>query len=96
MLSLATHSEKAMRLLEESAVTGGIRIERQYLTHGLTDATSFSRRGLDATCVIRLNEDGFLDHYHNPADDPESVSEEHLLEAVKLCLGAIDQLDQEP
>ncbi len=95
MLSLAKHSEEAARLVEESAVERGVHLERRYLFHGLTDATSFSRRGLEATCLIRFNDQGFLDHYHTPRDAPESISEEHLEEAVQLCLGVVDQLEQQ-
>ena len=95
LLAGARHAPEAVRLVEDAARDAGIPLERSYLTHGLTDAASFSRRGLPAAAVIRLNEQGFLDHYHSPGDSPEHLREEHLEEAVRLCLAVVARLDRE-
>ena len=95
MLGPVRHSETVVRRVEESAVAGGVSLKRRFLFHGLTDATSFSRQGLPATCVIRLTDDGFLDAYHIPEDAPESIDEERLQEALRLCLGVVEVIDRE-
>lgn len=94
-LSGARHAPEAVRLVEEAARDAGIPLGRKWLVHGLTDASSFSRRGLPAAAVIRLNDAGFLDHYHSPGDAPEHVAEERLEEAVRLCLAVVARLDRE-
>lgn len=94
-LSGARHAPEAVRLVEAAARDAGIALGRKWLVHGLTDATSFSRRGLPATSVIRLTDAGFLDHYHSPGDSPEHVAEERLEEAVRLCLAVVARLDRE-
>jgi hypothetical protein len=96
VLAGTRHSERAVRLVEDAARDVGIPLERKRLVNGLTDASSFSRRGLPATTVIRLNAQGFLDHYHSPGDSPEHVVEDHLEEAVRLCLAVVERLDREP
>jgi len=90
------HSDRAVRLVEDAARAAGIPLERKRLVEGLTDAASFSRRGLQATTVIRLNAQGFLDHYHSPGDSPEHVEEPRLEEAVRLCLGVVERIDRGP
>ncbi len=95
MLAGARHDPEAMRLVEDAARDAGIPLARRYLTHGLTDAASFSRRGLAAASLIRLTDAGFLDHYHSPGDSPEHLREEHLEEAVRLCLAVVARLDRE-
>ncbi|MBN1773093.1 MAG: M20/M25/M40 family metallo-hydrolase [Deltaproteobacteria bacterium] len=95
MLAGARHAPEALRLVEDAARDAGIPLARKYLTHGLTDAASFSTRGLPAASLIRLNDAGFLDHYHSPGDSPEHVREEHLEEAVRLCLAVVSRLDRE-
>jgi hypothetical protein len=92
-VSLTRHSERAVSLVEEAAVEAGVSIHRQLLGPGLTDATSFSRGGLEATTLIRLADDGFLDHYHTTADRPESVAEGNLVEALAVCREVVRALD---
>lgn len=95
MLAMVRHSQAAIRWTEESALETGIFLKRRFLFHGLTDATSFSRRGLAATTVIRLTDDGFLDAYHIPEDSPENINEGNLDEALRLCLGVVAAVDRE-
>jgi hypothetical protein len=95
LLAGARHDAEAVRLVEQAAHDAGIPLQRKYLTHGLTDAASFSRRRLPAVAVIRLNDAGFLDHYHSPGDSPEHLREESLEEAVRLCLAVVARLDRE-
>ena len=94
-LSGARHAPEAVRLVRDAAQDAAIPLDARPLYHGLTDASSFSTRGLPATAVIRLNEHGFLDHYHSPGDSTEHLSEEHLEEAVRLCLAVVARLDRE-
>jgi hypothetical protein len=93
LIALTRHSERAVSLVEEAAVNAQVHIRRKLLVPGLTDATSFSRRGLAATTLIRLNDDGYLDHYHTPGDRPESVSEDNLAEALGVCLEVVRAVD---
>lgn len=91
---LIRHSERAVTLVEEAAVSAEVHIQRRFLVPGLTDAASFSRYGLDATTLIRMTPEGYLEHYHVPADNPESISEENLDEALQICLKAIELIDE--
>lgn len=90
---LVRHSERAITLVEEAAVSAEAHIQRRFLIPGLTDAASFSRYGLEATTLIRMTPEGYLEHYHVPADNPESISEANLEEALQVCLKAIELID---
>ena len=87
------HSATAVSLVEAAARAAGIELRASYLPGGLTDAASFSRARIPATTLIRLDEHGLLEHYHSLEDDPASVREEHLEEALRLCLEVADALE---
>ena len=93
LITLTRHSKEAVALVEEAAADASVPVKRLFLLPGLTDATSFSRRGISATTIIRFNDAGYLDHYHNPEDAPASISEESLQQALSLCLAVVDKLD---
>ena len=95
LITATLHSGRAIELVEQAAASESIPVKRMFLLPGLTDATSFNRRGIAATTVIRFNDAGYLDYYHNPEDAPEAISEESLQEALSLCLAVVRLLDRD-
>lgn len=88
------HDRELMEEIRRAAETAGVTVRRRFLPAGLTDAASFSGKGLRATTLIRLTDRGYLEHYHSPLDDPRSVREENLAEALAVCLALVDQIDR--
>lgn len=93
LMSLSRHSPAVRDLIESAASSAGVAMKRFFLTAGLTDAASFSRRKIPAATFIRLDDQGFLDHYHNPGDNPDSIREDRLLEALEVCRAIVDRVD---
>jgi hypothetical protein len=87
------HSREAVRLVERAAAAAGVEVRRKVLAAGLTDAASFSRKKLRASTLIRLNDAGFLDHYHNPGDDLPAIRPENIDEALEVCLKVVEEVE---
>ncbi len=85
----------AAEMCKKGKITAaGIAVKPQLLPGGLTDAASFSRKGLRASTLIRLDQQNYFDHYHNPGDDMPAIREEGLEEAFRLCLQIVQQLER--
>ena len=95
LMAPTRHAPRVVQLVQTAAQSAGIAIRPQLLPGGLTDAASFSRQGLPAATVIRLDHKDYLDHYHNPGDDLPAIQEEGLQEALRLCVAIIDCVEQE-
>jgi hypothetical protein len=93
LMSAGRHSPAVLDLIESAAAAARVPMKRFFLAAGLTDAASFSRRKIPAATVIRLDDHGLLDHYHNPGDNPDSVEEGRLDEALKVCRAIVDRVD---
>ena len=87
------HDPHTVALVRSAARAANIAMEPHWLPGGLTDAASFSRKGLAATTVIRLDRQNYFDHYHNPGDDLPAIREEGLQEAFQLCVQVIREVD---
>ncbi|MFH1437815.1 MAG: M20/M25/M40 family metallo-hydrolase [Pseudomonadota bacterium] len=94
LMAAARHDKKAVDLAARAAEASGIKIQKNFLWAGETDAASFSKKGLSAASFLRLNEKNFLDCYHNPGDNVQSLREESLQEALALCLEIVRQADR--
>lgn len=93
LMAAARHKKTALALIDKAAESTGIEIKKKYLAFGMTDAASFSRKGLTAAALLRLNEIDFLDHYHNPGDDVPSLREKNLQETLKVCRKIVEYVD---
>ena len=94
LMAAARHDKKAVDLAAKAAQAAGITVLKNFLWAGETDAASFSKKGLCAASFLRLNEKNFLDCYHNPGDNVQSLREESLEEALALCLEIVRQADR--
>ena len=89
------HLPEARERLLRAGERADISVVPGGLPAGMTDAASFSRAGLRATTLIRLDAQGYLDHYHNPGDDVPALREEHLREALAVCEQVVAALEEE-
>lgn len=94
LMGLTRHSSQAMALLSEAAREAEIPLTPEWMLAGVTDAASFSRKGLAAATLLRLNQQNYLDHYHNPGDDLPALREECLDQALQLCQAAVQRLER--
>ncbi len=93
LMAPTRHSSEVIQLAHDAAKEAGISLEPHFLPGGLTDAASFSRKGLDAATLIRLDKQNYLDHYHTPGDDLPAIRDEGLQEAFELCLQIVKQVE---
>ena len=95
LMGRVSHSRDAVGLLERAGEAAGTPVTRRYLTGGMTDAASFSRKGIAAATLIRLDEANYFEHYHTPGDDVPAIREELLDEALEVLLESVRILDRE-
>lgn len=95
LMACTRHSEKAVSLVQQAAVEASERVEKKLLIPGLTDAASASRKGIEATTLIRFNDRGAMDYYHVPEDNPDHIKEENLSEAAKICEALVRLVDDQ-
>lgn len=93
LMAPTRHSPRVISLVQTAAQAAGIAVKPHWLPGGLTDAASFSREGLKATTILRLDEKDYFDHYHNPGDDLPAIREEGLEEAYRLCLQIVQEVE---
>jgi hypothetical protein len=66
------------------------------LRHGLAgDAMPARLRGMQATTISCLDEDGYMPNYHRPTDTPDRIDPEALERAHDFTLELIRQLDRD-
>jgi|YelNatPaOPRAMG01_1025707.scaffolds.fasta_scaffold01696_16 hypothetical protein len=91
----STHSKDFVNFVYKSAQTADIRIKPAILPFGNTDATPFSRKGFQATSIVRLDSTGLPGHWHTPEDTIKNIKEESLLECVKLSKVVLEALEKQ-
>lgn len=95
VMAPTSHCEEVVELLEASAVETRCGLYRRWLLPGLTDAASFSRRGIAASTLIRFNDQGYLDAYHTSQDAPELILEQSLVETLSVCERLVELVDHQ-
>jgi hypothetical protein len=96
LMSFSAFSRQVVRLIQDAAAEAGHPIRRQWLPAGMTDASSFSRKGLSASSILRLDAQGYLEHYHTPGDVLATVREENLQQVFDICRRIVERVDGEP
>jgi hypothetical protein len=90
------HSPEICKMLQESAgklhLKYPVRIEP--FSMGGTDSAFYSKKGLKATSVIGLAEDGFPVVWHNREDTPQKLNRKNLYDMLKLAAQFIEDVDQ--
>jgi len=94
LMGATSHSKEVIALITSAARAAGAPISSHWLSAGITDAASFSAKGLQASTLIRLDQQNYLDHYHNPGDDLPAIHEEGLQQGLAVCLEAVSQVDR--
>jgi hypothetical protein len=61
---------------------------------GGTDSAFYSKKGLKATSVIGLAEDGFPVVWHNREDTPEKLDKRNLFGMLRLAVQFVEDVDQ--
>lgn len=88
------HSREVVKLILESARRCGIPMSGLVAPFGETDATSFTRLGLKAATIAAIDDENFPPNWHVPEDIPEHVDEDHLQQALRVCVGCVRQLEE--
>ncbi len=89
----ARHSRTFVDFVRRAAQGSGIEARPGVLPFGNTDATPFSRRGLTATSLVRLDSAGLPGHWHTIEDTIKNIREESLRECVDLALAVLRAMD---
>jgi Zn-dependent M28 family amino/carboxypeptidase len=82
LLVETTEGAEAFRgLLENAARTRGVALESSRIIRGLSDHTSFARRGIPSIALFT----GFHDDYHRATDTPEKIDLLGLVSIIELA-----------
>jgi len=93
----ARHSLELCKKLQKSAEKCeiGYPVEILSAPMGGTDSAFFSKKGLKATSVVGLAEDGFLKVWHTREDTPDRIEKNNLSKLVEIGLQFVDDVDKE-
>ncbi len=78
------HSKTFVDFVCKAAEAGKVKVKPSALPFGNTDATPFSRKGFEATSIVRLDSTGLPGHWHTMEDTIKNVREESLIECLEL------------
>lgn len=92
---MSTHSKEFVEFVCQTARQAALDVKKSSLPFGNTDATPFSRRGIQATSVVRLDASGLPGHWHTTEDTLKNVREESLTESVELAKAVLKKIDSE-
>lgn len=89
------HSKTFVDFVCKAAEAGKVHVKPAALPFGNTDATPFSRRGFEATSIVRLDKSGLPGHWHTTEDTIKNVREESLIESVELSKAVLAALEKQ-
>jgi len=81
--------------VSQAAQAAGLKVPIIRPSFGGTDASNFIKAGLQATSVIAVTEKGVPSHWHTLEDTPDKIDPQVLLEAVRLAVTFLHQIDGE-
>ncbi len=90
----STHSKAFVDFVCTAAEAGSVHVKPATLPFGNTDATPFSRKGFEATSIVRLDSTGLPGHWHTTEDSIKNVKEESLIECVELSKAVLSALEK--
>ena len=90
------HSLEICKVLRESAAKLHLKypVEIEPFSMGGTDSAFYSKKGLRATSVIGLADDGFPVIWHNREDKPNKINKDNLYDMLKLSIQFVEDLEQ--
>lgn len=93
----ARHSLELCKKLQKAAEKCeiGYPVEIFSGPFGGTDSAFFSRKGLPATSIVGLAEDGFLEVWHTRRDTPERIEKDNLSKLLEIGLQFVEDVDKE-
>ncbi len=91
----SSHSKKFIEFVCRAAEASKINLKLATLPFGNTDATPFSRKGFQATSIVRLDSKGLPGHWHTPEDKITNIQEESLVECVELSKAVLAAIDKQ-
>ncbi|MGB9734753.1 MAG: DUF4910 domain-containing protein [bacterium] len=91
----STHSKDFVNFVCTAAQKGNVKVKKAILPFGNTDATPFSRKGILATSIVRLDATGLPGHWHTPEDTVKNIKEDSLTECVELSKAVLIALENQ-
>jgi Zn-dependent M28 family amino/carboxypeptidase len=90
------HSQEICKMLQNSAAKLHLEyiVKIEPFSMGGTDSAFYSKKGLKATSVIGLAEDGFPVVWHDREDTPERLSKDNLYNMARLAVQFVEDIDQ--
>jgi hypothetical protein len=85
-------SRVMVRHVEEAAGEAGIPLRKGPII-AFTDAMAFAVKGIRATTLMALDENGLVDTYHSVEDRPEHLDDEVLFDTYRLCVAFLKHID---
>ncbi len=87
------HSARAVELAKSAAEKSGVDVTVAPLPFAGSDAANFSRKGIDATVIFGVEDDGIPRHWHTLDDTPDKIEPEKLVQTAKIAVEFIYEVD---
>ena len=86
-----TNAAKLAEIEIKTSALGGSSLLEKIIGQisGGTDATAFSKAGINAINISAMNLRKMLQFYHQPTDTPDKIEKGTLEDVLKICLGYI-------
>ncbi|MFW9908593.1 MAG: M28 family metallopeptidase, partial [Candidatus Thorarchaeota archaeon] len=89
-----TLTKKLCEEVVAAAHEDGLEVSVGAPPFGGTDASNFIHAGLQATSVVGISKEGFLENWHTLDDTPEMIDEQTLVNAVRLAVAFLGRTDK--
>jgi hypothetical protein len=88
------YSPEVVDIIKKGGKRRGFDLEEVAITFGGTDSYAIVKGGGKSACLFGMDETNLFSLWHSPEDNPGNISEEKLAEALSVCLGIIDLMEE--
>ena len=88
------YSPEVIDLIKRGDKRRGFDLTKVAITFGGTDSYAIIKGGGKSACLFGMDETNLFSLWHSPEDNPDNVSEERLADALSICLGIIEEVEE--
>jgi peptidase M28-like protein len=88
------YSPEVVELIKKGGKRRRFDLEEVAITYGGTDSYAIIKGGGKSACLFGMDETKLFSLWHSPLDNLENISEEKLSNALSICLGIIEEMEE--
>lgn len=88
------YSPEVIEIIKKGGKRRGFDLTEVAITFGGTDSYAIVKGGGKSACLFGMDETRLFSLWHSPEDNPRNISEEKLADALAVCLGVIEEVEE--